>query len=96
MDSIKTPLMGMNRDELKEVAKSLGMPAFAGGQIADWLYRRHVTTIDEMTNLSKANREKLKAGVIDMINKGKTLVSDRYIFSSLAYQSVSTCNIRNG
>ena len=62
MDSIKTPLMGMNRDELKEVAKSLGMPAFAGGQIADWLYRRHVTTIDEMTNLSKANREKLKAG----------------------------------
>ena len=62
MDSIKTPLMGMNRDELKEVAKSLGMPAFAGGQRADWLYRRHVTTIDEMTNLSKANREKLKAG----------------------------------
>lgn len=28
-------------------------------------------------------------GVISMLNKGKTVVSDRYFFSSLAYQSVS-------
>lgn len=37
------------------------MPAFTGGQMADWLYRHHVRDIDEMTNLSKANREKLKS-----------------------------------
>jgi 23S rRNA (adenine2503-C2)-methyltransferase len=35
------------------------MPAFTGGQIAKWLYEKHVKSIDEMTNLSKANREKL-------------------------------------
>lgn len=28
-------------------------------------------------------------GVISLLNKGKTVVSDRYFFSSLAYQSVS-------
>lgn len=49
----------MSLYELKEVARSLGMPAFTGGQMAKWLYSQHVRTIDEMTNISKANREKL-------------------------------------
>ena len=31
---MKTPLLGMTLAELKEVAKSLGMPAFTGGQMA--------------------------------------------------------------
>ena len=51
--------MGMTTAELKAVAKSLGMPAFTGGQIAQWLYQKHVAGIEEMTNLSKANRELL-------------------------------------
>ena len=53
--------MGLNLLELKAVAKEFGMPAFTGGQMAKWLYIQHVTTIDEMTNISKNNREKLKA-----------------------------------
>ena len=36
------------------------MPAFTGSQMAKWLYTQHVTSIDDMTNLSKANRERLK------------------------------------
>jgi 23S rRNA (adenine2503-C2)-methyltransferase len=61
MDTDKKSLLGLRLLELKEVAKSLGMPAFAGKQIAEWLYSRHVGSIDEMTNLSKVNRERLKA-----------------------------------
>ena len=61
MEVARKPLMGMNLLELKTVAKGLGMPAFTGGQMAKWLYTQHITSIDEMTNLSKANREKLKA-----------------------------------
>ncbi len=53
-------LMGLSLSELKGVARTLGMPAFTGGQIAKWLYTQHVSLIDEMTNISKANREKLK------------------------------------
>ena len=56
----KMPLLGMCPDELKEVARSLGMPAFTGGQMAKWIYGQRVKSIDEMTNISKANREKLK------------------------------------
>ena len=54
------PLLGMSLSELKEVATTLGMPAFTGGQIAKWLYGRHVGSIDDMTDISKQNREKLK------------------------------------
>ena len=59
MDNKKTVLIGMTLSELKEAVKSLGMPAFTAGQIMKWLYQQHVTSIDEMTNISKANREKL-------------------------------------
>ncbi|MGP1525689.1 23S rRNA (adenine(2503)-C(2))-methyltransferase RlmN [Prevotella multiformis] len=61
METAKKNLLGMTLGELKEVAKLLGMPAFTGGQIAKWLYTQHVRSIDEMTNISKANREKLAA-----------------------------------
>lgn len=61
MEVVKKSLMGLNLLELKAVAKEFGMPAFTGGQMAKWLYIQHVTTIDEMTNISKNNREKLKA-----------------------------------
>ena len=54
------PLLGMSLQELKDVAKSLDMPAFTGGQMAKWLYAKHASSIDDMTDISKANREKLK------------------------------------
>ena len=51
--------MGMTSAELKKAASVLGMPAFTGGQIAQWMYQKHVNSIDEMTNISKQNRELL-------------------------------------
>ena len=59
-DTIK-PLLGKTLDELKDLARAMGMPAFTGVQIAKWIYGRHVSSIDEMSDVSKANREKLKA-----------------------------------
>ncbi len=35
------------------------MPAFTAKQIAQWLYEKHVHTVDEMTNISKQNRQRL-------------------------------------
>ena len=57
----KKILLGLTTAELKQVALQLGMPAFAGAQIAKWLYEKGVMSIDEMTNLSKQNRERLSA-----------------------------------
>lgn len=59
MDCTKKVLMGMTPDELKVEVKELGMPAFTAGQIAKWLYTKHAERIEEMTDISKANRERL-------------------------------------
>ena len=52
--------MGKTPDELKEIALKVGLPAFTGKQIAQWMYGRKVRSIDEMTNISKVGRERLK------------------------------------
>lgn len=59
MDNGKKKLLGMSLAELKDVASNLCMPAFVGKQMSEWMYKRHVRSIDEMTNISKANREKI-------------------------------------
>ena len=56
----KQALLGMSLFELKQAVTNLGMPEFTAKQIAKWLYSQHVSSIDEMTNISKSNREKLK------------------------------------
>ncbi len=56
----KKRLLGLTPAELKAVVGGLGMPAFTARQIVQWLYEKHVQSIDEMTNISKQNREKLK------------------------------------
>ncbi len=49
----------MTLAELKEAVLALGMPGFTAKQIAQWLYEKHVQSVDEMTNISKQNRQRL-------------------------------------
>lgn len=60
MNVEKKALLGMTLEELKTVARDSGMPAFTGGQMAKWIYSQHVKSINEMTNISKQNRERLE------------------------------------
>ena len=59
-DFIKQPLLGQTQSDLEKLADRHGMPSFTAKQIADWLYKKQVGTIDEMTNLSLDRRERLK------------------------------------
>ena len=97
----KTPLVAMTLDELKNAAKELGMPAFTGAQMAKWLYGKGVRDIDEMTNLSKANREKLKAhyevGGMDPIDCQKSVDGTiKYLFPTASGKFVETVYIPDG
>lgn len=56
---MKTRLAGMTLQELKKAAAGAGLPGFAASQIARWLYKAKVRSIDDMTNISKAGREAL-------------------------------------
>jgi 23S rRNA (adenine2503-C2)-methyltransferase len=55
----KEKLYGKTLNELIAVAKRIGLPGFAAKQIADWLYKKEIQSIEEMTNLSKKTRELL-------------------------------------
>lgn len=56
---MRETLLGKTPDELREAALKVGLPGYAGKQLAGWLYVRKVRSIDEMTNISKAGRERL-------------------------------------
>lgn len=56
---MKIRLCGKTPDELVSIAVSEGLPAFAGRQIGEWIYHKRASSLDAMTNLSKAAREKL-------------------------------------
>ena len=56
----KKTLSGMTLAELENVAYELGMPKYASKQIATWLYTKQIFSISEMSNISKAFREKLE------------------------------------
>ena len=54
-------LLGKTLAELQAVAQEVGLPRFAGKQLAEWIYIRRATSFDEMTNISLKGREALKA-----------------------------------
>ncbi|MFC2270357.1 MAG: 23S rRNA (adenine(2503)-C(2))-methyltransferase RlmN, partial [Porphyromonas endodontalis] len=56
-------LLGMLPEELTGLALSIGMPKFAGRQLADWIYNKRVTSFDEMTNISLRHRALLQEKV---------------------------------
>ncbi len=55
----KTDLKSLQLTELQEKLGALAEPAYRATQVADWLYKKRVTTIDGMTDLPRALREKL-------------------------------------
>ena len=98
MDSEKTVLLGMSLDELKAAVKALGMPQFTAAQIAKWLYQQHVRDIDEMTNISKTNRERLKeqytVGAMDPLDCQRSKDGTvKYLFPVASGQFVETVYI---
>ena len=55
------PLLGKTLSELQDIALSVGLPKFAGKQLAQWLYVQRVTSFDQMTNISLKGRQALQA-----------------------------------
>lgn len=70
-------LLGKTLDELKEIALELSLPAFTAKQIADWLYKKRVTSIDKMTNLSKSARERLSKEFVIGIDQTLQVVTSQ-------------------
>jgi len=95
---IKTPLFGKTLGELQALAAAYDLPKFTAKQIADWLYRKEISSIDEMTNLSKKAREVLNEchafGLADPVEvKTSTDGTKKYLFPTAQDQFIETAMI---
>ena len=70
---MKERLFGKTLSELQELVLELNLPKFTAKQIADWLYKKQISSIDEMSNLSKKARE---------------LLNEKYVFGLTASTKV--------
>ena len=80
-------LEGMTLDELKEVAAQIGLPGYAAKQMADWLYKKKVTSIAEMTNIAVAKRtlleESFEVGALPPVDCMKSVDGTiKYLFAA--------------
>ena len=57
---MKSNIKSYNLTDLKEALEDLGEKSYRAEQIFKWIFVENVTSFDEMTNLSKELREKLK------------------------------------
>jgi len=73
--AMKDLLFGKTLTQLQELVLELGLPKFTAKQLTDWLYKKDITTIEEMSNLSKNSR---------------TLLSNNFEIGLTPYSSVST------
>ncbi len=72
---MKEKLFGKTLLELQRIVAELDLPKFTAKQIADWLYKKPVSSIDEMTNLSK---------------KARVLINEKFEFGLTGYTKVQT------
>lgn len=101
MEANKKILLGMNVDELKQLVVTLGMPAFTAKQIAKWMYDANVKDIDQMTNISKANRLKISEnctiGAMPPLDCQKSKDGTiKYLFPTASGKFVETVYIPDG
>lgn len=57
---VKTDIKSLNYEELQAAAAELGEKKFRAGQLYQWMHQKLADDYDEMTNLPKSFREKLK------------------------------------
>lgn len=95
---MKQLLFGKTLSELQQIVVDLGFPRFTAAQIADWLYKKQVSSIDEMSNLSKKNRELLQENFeVGLTNYTKVQVSTdgtkKYLFPTIQHKFIETAMI---
>ncbi|MEN8226939.1 MAG: 23S rRNA (adenine(2503)-C(2))-methyltransferase RlmN [Bacteroidota bacterium] len=95
---MKEKLFGKNLKELKELSATLGLPAYTGKQLSEWLYKKEISGFEEMTNLSKKARTLLSSAYEFGIEKPidvqeSTDGTKKYLFPALSGKFIETAYI---
>jgi 23S rRNA (adenine2503-C2)-methyltransferase len=94
----KEKLYGKTLNELIAVSKRCGLPGFAAKQISEWLYKKEIQSIDEMTNLSKKTREILSVDYelglsVPVISNESSDGTKKYLYKVLNDKYIETAYI---
>ena len=94
----KETLFGKTLEELQEIVIELGLPKFTAKQLTDWMYKKEVSSFEEMTNLSKKARQSLSEKFdLGLINYTKVQESKdgtkKYLFPTNHGQYIETAMI---
>lgn len=82
-----TDMLSMTLEQWQQIIKQWGEPSFRAKQIFEWLHKKQISDIDDMTNISKNLREKLKQYDMYAVKQVKKLVSQidgtqKYLFET--------------
>lgn len=91
-------LFGKTLKELSELVLELNMPKFTAKQIANWLYQKQISSIDEMSNISQNNRDLLKGkfeiGIVPYLKVQESVDgTKKYLFKAKGEQFIETAMI---
>ena len=94
----KEALFGKTLSELQDLVLNLGLPKFTAKQLTDWMYKKEISSFDEMTNLSKKARqllsEKYDFGLINHIKVQESKDgTKKYLFPTSHGQFIETAMI---
>ncbi len=91
-------LLGKNIEELHAVVGSFGFPLYTAKQISEWMYKKFVSSVDEMSNISKVNRkllaEKYTVGLMPFLKE--EVAADgtkKYLFPTLKGAAIESAYI---
>ena len=82
----KTDIKSLTLSELTDAMKELGEPAFRAKQLYEWMHVKQARDYEEMTNISKALKEKLKENFdftslkAEMVQESKLDDTKKFLF----------------
>jgi len=91
-------LFGKTLAELHQVTSGMGQPTYTARQLADWLYKKQVRSLEEMTNLSKNLRKSLSERYVVGLEEPQKIQASadgtkKYLFNSSADKFIETAYI---
>jgi len=94
----KEELFGKTLSELQVIVKELGLAKYVAAQITDWLYKKDISSIDEMSNLSKKTKALLNENFTYGISKPISVQKSndgtkKYLFNTLGGKFIETAYI---
>ena len=77
-------IYGITKEKLESYFESIGEKKFKATQVFEWLYQKRVKSIDEMTNIKKEIRERLKNDFLfqslNLVKREIDTLTEKYLF----------------